>query len=67
MLPDTAKDVPINVPGTDGSQLLSPVWVGYPESRRFRAEFWLLDGDGVQAIASTSKMAGSKYRYACAS
>jgi hypothetical protein len=67
LLPDTSRDVKVNAPKNDTEKLLTPVWLGYPQSHRFRAEFWLLSRDGVQAIASTGKMAGSKYRFACAS
>jgi len=39
--------------------------VGYPRSKVFEAEFRLLDGEQVQQMASTGKMAGSTYRYSC--
>jgi len=67
LLPDTSRQVTVDPPAHDSAKLLAPVWLGYPQSRRFRAEFWLLAGDRVQAIASTGKMAGSKYRFACES
>jgi hypothetical protein len=65
LLPGTANDVFVERPSRDGERVLTPVWVGYPKSHRFRAEFWLLAGGGVQAITSTGGMAGSAYRYAC--
>jgi hypothetical protein len=45
--------------------LFVPIWVGYPRSQSFEAQFRLLDGEQVQQMASTGKMAGSSYRYSC--
>jgi hypothetical protein len=45
--------------------LFVPIWVGYPRSESFEAQFRLLDDGQVQQMASTGKMEGSKYRYTC--
>jgi hypothetical protein len=66
LLPGTAKRVPVP-PSEDQdkeTQFL-PVWVGYPLSERFVARFRLLDGNRVQAMASTPRMKASEYRYSC--
>jgi hypothetical protein len=65
LLPGTAKRVPLRLRGKDVETLFVPIWVGYPRSRFFEAQFRLLDGGQVQQMASTGKMAGSTYRYTC--
>ena len=65
LLPGTAKRVPLRPEGKDVETLFVPIWVGYPRSQSFEAQFRLLDGEQVQQMASTGKMAGSSYRYSC--
>jgi hypothetical protein len=65
LLPGTARIARLAAVARDDQRLLVPVWIGYPKSKRFRAEFWLVDGDGVVEMASTGAMHGSKFRYAC--
>jgi hypothetical protein len=65
LLPGTAKDVGLLEPKRNSERYIVPIWVGYPKSAKFSAEFWLLDGGGLQEMASTGSMRGSAYRYAC--
>jgi hypothetical protein len=65
LLPGTAKRVALTPEGKDVETLFVPIWVGYPRSQSFEAQFRLLDGEQVQQMASTGKMAGSSYRYSC--
>jgi hypothetical protein len=65
LLPGTAKRIPLNAQGKDVETLFVPIWVGYPKSNHFQAQFRLLEGEQVQQMASTGKMRGSDYRYTC--
>ena len=65
LLPGTAKRVPLTPQGKDVETLFVPIWVGYPKSRLFQAQFRLLEDERVQQMASTGKMRGSVYRYSC--
>ena len=65
LLPRTDKAVPLPEPEHDAQTLFQPIWVGYPRSRRFIAEFRLVDRDGVQQIAATGRMPASEFRYVC--
>jgi hypothetical protein len=66
LLPGTSKVVRLSKVEHDQVTIFFPAWVGYPRSERFKTEFRLLDRDGVQEIAGTDAMRGSKFRYACA-
>jgi hypothetical protein len=65
LLPGTKKHVELTPKGRDVEALFVPIWVGYPRSESFEAQFRLLDDGQVQQMASTGKMEGSKYRYTC--
>jgi hypothetical protein len=67
LLPTTAKIAKVAVEPADVQTAVIPIWVGYPQSARFEAQFRLLDGLSVRQMASTGVMRGSKYRYACKS
>jgi hypothetical protein len=60
-------DEPMRIapPRTDGDTRFIPFWVGYPASRRFVAEFRLVEGQAVRQLAGTGKMRSSRFRYAC--
>lgn len=65
LLPTTAKRARINVRAADVQTDFVPIWVGYPQSRRFEAQFRLVERGAVRQMAATGLMRGSKYRYAC--
>jgi hypothetical protein len=65
LLPTTAKITKVAVEPADVQSAVIPIWVGYPQSARFEAQFRLLDGLSVRQMASTGVMRGSRYRYAC--
>jgi hypothetical protein len=65
LLPGTAKPVELRTPGDDHVTLFFPAWIGYPRSDRFKAEFRLVDRDGVQELVATGPMGGADFRYAC--
>jgi hypothetical protein len=65
LLRGTAKQVELLVEDKDAQTSFVPIWVGYPQSQRFEAQFRLLERNQVRQTASTDKMKGSKYRYAC--
>jgi hypothetical protein len=65
LLPGTAIRTPIPHHDVDVETQFVPIWVGYPLSEKFEAAFRLLDGPQVQALAETSAMKASKYRYSC--
>lgn len=65
LLPGTARNVKLTKPEHDAQTLFYPAWVGYPRSARFKAEFRLLDTNGLQQLAATRPMNGAQFRYAC--
>jgi hypothetical protein len=65
LLPGTAITTRIPHHDVDVETQFVPIWVGYPLSEKFEAAFRLLDGQRVQALAETSEMKASKYRYSC--
>jgi len=65
LLPGTAIKAPLPHGDVDAETQFVPIWVGYPLSEKFEAAFRLLEGGRVQALAQTSEMRSSKYRYAC--
>ncbi len=65
LLPGTAKRIDLKPEDRDVETLLVPIWVGYPKSDAFEAQFRLLDGEQVEQMASTGRMKGSTYRYSC--
>jgi hypothetical protein len=64
LLPGTAKQVPMRDDG-DAQRSYVPIWVGYPKSQRFQAQFRLLEHGRVRQMTSTGEMRASRYRYAC--
>lgn len=64
LLPGTAKQLPLR-DDADAQRSYVPIWVGYPKSQRFQAQFRLLEHGRVRQMASTPKMRASRYRYAC--
>ena len=67
LLPTTAKRIRLNLEPADVQTLILPIWVGYPQSARFEAQYRLLEGSAVRQMTATGVMRGSKYRYACES
>jgi hypothetical protein len=65
LLRGTEKSVDVRVEDADAQTLFVPIWIGYPRSKHFEAQFRLLEGDKVRQMASTDRMEGSEYRYAC--
>jgi hypothetical protein len=65
LLPGTAIRAPLPHGDDDAETQFVPIWVGYPLSEKFEAAFRLLEGGRVQALAQTSEMRSSKYRYSC--
>lgn len=65
LLPTTAKQIGLDRESADVQTLILPIWVGYPQSERFEAQYRLLEGQAVRDMAATGVMRGSKYRYAC--
>jgi hypothetical protein len=64
-IPGTERTTPVHVSREVETQIL-PIWVGSPRVRRFRVELRLMDADGqLRQIASTNKLKGIAYRYAC--
>jgi hypothetical protein len=67
LLPETAGESPLWLESADVQTVILPIWVGYPQSARFKAQFWLMEHGRIRQMASTGLMRGSKYRYACKS
>ena len=65
LLPGTARNVELTQPEHDDQTMFYPAWVGYPRSAHFKAEFRLLDSNGLQELAATRPMNGTLIRYAC--
>jgi len=65
LLPATAKKIHLNLEPADVQTLILPIWVGYPLSERFEAQYRLLEDNAVREMTATGVMRGSKYRYAC--
>jgi hypothetical protein len=65
LLPGTSKPFQLRKAKHDVQTSFVPVWVGYPKSTRFKAEFRLIDPEGVQQLTATGAMHGSPFRYAC--
>lgn len=65
LLPATQRTVALTQPEHDAQTTFYPAWVGYPRSARFKAEFRLLDSNGLQELAATRPMNGTRFRYAC--
>jgi hypothetical protein len=65
LLPDTTRKIELTEPEHDAQRLFYPAWVGYPRSARFKAEFRLVDSNGLQELAATRPMNGTLFRYAC--
>jgi hypothetical protein len=64
LLPGTAKQMPMRDDG-DAQRSYVPIWVGYPKSQRFQAQFRVLEHGRVRQMTSTGEMRASRYRYAC--
>jgi hypothetical protein len=65
LLPGTDVKVGLRVAGEDTQTSFVPIWVGYPKSKRFEAQFRLIENDEIRQLTSTGPMKGSTYRYAC--
>jgi len=65
LLRGTKKTPALEVAKEDTQTAFVPIWVGYPKSQRFEAQFRLIKNGRIQQLASTGPMKGSKYRYAC--
>ena len=65
LLPATAKKIHLDLEPADVQTLILPIWVGYPLSERFEAQYRLLEDNQVREMTATGVMRGSEYRYAC--
>ena len=65
LLPGTARNVGLRVADDDTQTSFVPIWVGYPKSERFEAQFRLIENGEIRQLASSGPMKGSTYRYAC--
>jgi hypothetical protein len=65
LLPGTDVKVALRVADEDAQTSFIPIWVGYPKSKRFEAQFRLIEDDEIRQLTSTGPMKGSAYRYAC--
>jgi hypothetical protein len=65
LLPGTDVKVGLRVADEDTQTSFVPIWVGYPKSKRFEAQFRLIEQDEIRQLTSTGPMKGSTYRYAC--
>jgi hypothetical protein len=65
LLPGTDVTVGLRVANEDTQTSFVPIWVGYPKSARFEAQFRLIENDEIRQLTSTGPMKGSRYRYAC--
>jgi hypothetical protein len=65
LLRGTDNRVRLRVADDDTQTSFVPIWVAYPKSKRFEAQFRLIDGAEVRQLAVTGRMKGSAYRYAC--
>jgi hypothetical protein len=63
----TVKDGLRIQPESDDLSVIEPIWVGYPDVKRFRVGFRLLDRAQVRELASTGAMIGDVPRYQCRS
>jgi hypothetical protein len=64
LLPGTAKQMALRNDGDMQSSFM-PIWVGYPQSQRFQAQFRVLEQGRVRQMTTTGMMRSSRYRYAC--
>ncbi len=65
LLPGTEVKVGLRVADEDTQTSFVPIWVGYPKSERFEAQFRLIENDEIRQLTDTGPMKGSAYRYAC--
>ncbi|MGH2943919.1 MAG: hypothetical protein ACRDLN_14205, partial [Solirubrobacteraceae bacterium] len=65
LLRGTDRSVGLRVADDDTQTSFVPIWVGYPKSKRFEAQFRLIDGLAIRQLATAGPMKGSAYRYAC--
>jgi hypothetical protein len=65
LLPGTEKQIDLNLENRDVQSVFVPIWIGYPKSQRFEAQFRLLEGQRVRQMTSTGKLPGTDFRYAC--
>jgi hypothetical protein len=65
LLPGTEKQLELTLEDRDVQSLFVPIWIGYPKSQRFEAQFRLLEGQRVRQMTSTGKLPGTDFRYAC--
>jgi hypothetical protein len=67
LLPGTSRPLELTPARHDEQTVFVPIWVGFPRSDHFKAEFRLVDRDGVQQMVATGPMRGTLFRYACSS
>jgi hypothetical protein len=65
LLRGTKMSPALDVAEEDTQTSFVAIWVGYPRSRKFEAQFRLIENGRIQQLASTGPMKGSTYRYAC--
>jgi hypothetical protein len=65
LLPGTDVKVGLRVADEDTQTSFVPIWIGYPKSERFEAQFRLIENDEIRQLTDTGAMKGSAYRYAC--
>ena len=65
LLPGTEKQIRLTPEDRDVQTLFVPIWIGYPKSQRFEAQFRLVERQRVRQMASTGKLPGTDFRYAC--
>jgi hypothetical protein len=66
LLLSSFKPIALKPPSHEVETYFYPAWIGYPRSKRFNAEFRLIeDHGGVQQFAETGPMRGTDFRYVC--
>ena len=65
LLRGTDRTTGLRVADEDTQTSFVPIWVGYPKSERFEAQFRLIDDEQIRQLTATGPMRGSSYRYAC--
>ena len=66
LLSATERNVGLRVADEDVQTSFVPIWIGYPKSERFEAQFRLVEDEEIRQLANAGPMKGSTYRYACA-
>lgn len=66
LLSATERRARLRVVDEDVQTSFVPIWIGYPKSRRFEAQFRLIEDEQIRQLTNAGPMKGSSYRYACA-